>query len=194
VKRGMTLFLIMVFMSFVAWGRTKAVIKTNFGDIRIILYDEAAPATVANFVRYAEEGLYDGILIHRILRGFVIQSGGYYMSGGLLLPVKTYTPVASEADNGLYNIKGTLAMARVGRDPDSATSQFFINMKTNTELNYKGEGSKPDSYTVFGRVVSGWEALKQIENVRVGRNGPFEAFPLTDAIIHTVRIEREEDD
>ncbi len=173
-------------------ARPKAVIETNHGEIWVALYEKDAPETVANFMRYAEEGLYDGVVFHRVLPGFILQSGGYVEEDGRLRHIDLFGRIKSEADNGLYNIKGTLAMARSGRDPDSATSEFFINLDSNKELNYKGEGSKPVSYTVFGKVYKGWDVIGKIAAIPVETRGPFKAYPVEEAVVRTVRIIREE--
>lgn len=142
------------------------VFHTNHGDIRIELYQAQAPETVANFLAYVRSGFYDGTVFHRVIPGFVIQGGGFNTE---LARKKTREPIVNESDNGLDNERGTLSMARTN-DPDSATSQFFINLDDNPPLNARG--GRP-GYAVFGRVVAGMEAVDAIADIPTGAAGPF---------------------
>lgn len=157
-------------------------IQTSMGDIVIALAPEKAPLSVANFLQYAEEGHYDRTIIHRVVKGFVIQGGGFsrYFNKRL-----TRAPVPYEGDNGLKNVRGAVAMAR-GQSPDSADAQWFINVKDNPDLDevQTDYGPKP-GYSVFGRVVSGMDVVDAINAVETGPGGPFEAEVPVERIIVT---------
>ncbi|UHQ55088.1 MULTISPECIES: peptidylprolyl isomerase [Microbulbifer] len=156
--------------------RPQVDIKTDLGTVRVELYADKAPATVENFLQYVDSGFYDGVIFHRVIPGFMAQTGGHTFD---FQEKETRDPVVNESDNGLQNIRGTLSMARTD-DPDSATSQFFINYGDNTRLD--GSEDKP-GYTVFGKVVSGMEVVDRIgEEPR----GLYRAFP--DAPNTPVRI------
>lgn len=150
----------------------RAKIATSKGDIIVELYPDKAPASVANFLQYAKEGHYDRTIFHRIVKGFVIQGGGYSKS---FLERPTHEPVKYEGDNGLKNLRGTVAMARTD-DPQSATSQFYINLKDNSGLDHKVTDLGPRyGYTVFGKVVVGMEVVDAIGAAQTGPGGPFDA-------------------
>ncbi|UCD25734.1 MAG: peptidylprolyl isomerase [Gemmatimonadota bacterium] len=138
------------------------IITTSMGDITIELFPEEAPITVANFTAYVDSGFYDSTLFHRVVPAFVIQGGGITAMG----PKETRAPIQNEADNGLLNERGTLSMARTS-DPNSATSQFFINLEHNQILDH---GVRDFGYAVFGRVTSGMEVVDQIAAVATGAN------------------------
>jgi len=149
------------------------VIETSKGTIEIELYEEKAPKTVENFKKYLEEGFYDGLVFHRVIDGFMIQAGGFYPDGTYKEP--SYAPIENEAKNGLKNVKGTIAMART-RDPNSATTQFFINTVDNQGLDYPN----PDGYgyAVFGKVIEGIDVVEDIESVPTGdKNTPYGKIP-----------------
>jgi cyclophilin family peptidyl-prolyl cis-trans isomerase len=133
-------------------------LETNAGDILIELYPDKAPATVKNFLRYVDDGHYDETLFHRVVRGFVIQGGGY---GRDMVKRPTHDPIPNEAVNGLSNEKGTVAMARTP-DKDSARDEFFINAADNPVLDHKDETDEGYGYAVFGRVVEGEDVVKKI--------------------------------
>ena len=160
---------------------TKTVqLDTSAGSIRVELDDERAPASVANFLAYAKAGHYDGTVFHRVIRGFMVQGGGFEPG----MKQKTSgAPIANEAKNGLKNKHYTLAMARTS-DPHSATAQFFINTTDNSFLDNERAGDGW-GYAVFGRVVEGTEIVDAIESVKTGRKGGHDDVPLED-----VRIER----
>ena len=142
------------------------------GDIIVELYPDKAPKTVENFLRYATEGLYDRTLFHRVVRGFVIQGGGY---SRLFTQRKLYDPIPYEGDNGLKNVRGTLAMARSDK-PDSAQAQWFINLIDNPKLDHSVTQYGPIyGYTVFGRVVEGMDVADAIGQVETGPGGEFDA-------------------
>lgn len=156
---------------------------TNYGEISVEIYPQAAPVTVKNFLHYAVDDFYDGIVFHRVVKGFVIQAGLFDVSGSPRLNLRA--PIISEADNGLSNEKWTLAMAR-SDDPDSASAQFFINLNDNAFLDYAGE--EAPGYTVFGRVVEGMNLVENIGNLPVSTQGQFEAVPLQFVTILDVEI------
>ncbi|MEE4211677.1 MAG: peptidylprolyl isomerase [Parvularcula sp.] len=161
-------------------------IQTSMGDIYVELEAERAPVTVANFLEYAESGYYDRLVFHRVIDGVLIQGGGYSRS---LYPRATRDPIVSESDNGLRNLRGTIAMARYD-DPDSATSQFFINLQDNPDLDRQGDEFKMDAgYTVFGKVVSGLDVADAIGAVPTG-SGDGGVFLETDVPLEPVYIER----
>ncbi len=140
---------------------TQVLIKTNQGDIELELYGDKAPATVKNFLRYVDEGTYNGTIFHRVINGFMIQGGGYTVE---MEKKPTHAPVKNEADNGLTNQTGTIAMARTS-DPHSATAQFFINHADNDFLDHSSKTTRGWGYTVFGRVTQGMDAVNTIADV-----------------------------
>lgn len=144
-------------------------LQTNQGEIVLELYPDKAPLTVENFLRYARDGFYDGTLFHRVIDGFMIQGGGFT---GDFKRKKTRAGVRNEADNGLKNVRGSIAMART-MDPHSATSQFFINLVDNDFLNFRHPTSRGWGYTVFGKVVSGMDVVDRIGGLTTGPGGPF---------------------
>ena len=160
------------------------VVSTDSGDIEVELYPEKAPKTVENFLAYANEKFYDGTVFHRVIKGFMIQGGGMTPD---MKQKDTKAPIVSESNNGLKNMRGTIAMARTN-DPNSATSQFFINHKDNAFLDYKG-GSDV-GYTVFGKVISGIEAVDKIAEVKTGSKGFHQDVPVNSVIIKSVSIKK----
>jgi peptidyl-prolyl cis-trans isomerase B (cyclophilin B) len=161
---------------------TKTVqMDTSAGSLTIELDDQRAPATVANFLQYVKAGHYDGTIFHRVIKGFMVQGGGFEPG---MKHKPTAAPVENEAGNGLKNLRYTLAMARTS-DPHSATAQFFINATDNHFLDHREPSAQGWGYAVFGRVVAGTDVVDRIETVRTGRKGPHDDVPLED-----VRIER----
>ena len=158
--------------------------ETSKGTIVLELDAEKAPATVANFVEYARAGFYDGTLFHRVIPGFMIQGGGFEPG---MKQKKTRAPIKNEADNGLANKTGTIAMARTS-DPHSATAQFFINVKDNDFLNYRAPTTQGWGYCVFGRVVDGMDVVHAIEQVATGQRGMHGDVPLEDVVIRKVTV------
>jgi cyclophilin family peptidyl-prolyl cis-trans isomerase len=158
-------------------------IKTNAGEMLVELYPQKAPKTVANFLNYVQGGFYNGTVFHRVINNFMIQGGGFTPA---LEQKQTLSPIANEADNGLKNEPGTLAMAR-SYDPNSATAQFFINLNNNLHLNfYKPE---PDyyGYCVFGKVIKGLDVAKKIGAVPTTASGPFkEEVPVEKIVIEEI--------
>lgn len=154
--------------------------QTSAGTIRIELDDEKAPASVANFLEYVKSGHYDGTVFHRVIKGFMVQGGGFEPG----MKQKTVgKPIANESANGLKNAHYTLAMARTS-DPHSATAQFFINTSDNTFLD-KDRAQDGWGYAVFGRVVEGTEVVDAIEGVRTGRKGSHDDVPIEDVRIQS---------
>lgn len=145
-------------------------LKTSMGDIVIELFPDKAPKTVANFLQYVKSGFYAGTVFHRVIPGFLIQGGLYTRE---LRPKRTQPPIPDEAHNGLSNLRGTVSAAR-GPDPDSATSQFFINVVDNPRLDYVGNQSGMTwGYAVFGKVIKGMDVVDKIDNLPTGPQGPF---------------------
>lgn len=144
-------------------------LETNKGKIVLELDAAKAPKTVANFLEYVKAGHYDGTIFHRVIAGFMVQGGGFDTR---MEQKPTRPPVENEADNGLKNARGTVAMARTG-DPHSASSQFFVNLVDNTFLNYKSKTPQGWGYTVFGKVVEGMDVVDAIAKIKTGPRGPF---------------------
>ena len=161
-----------------------ATIKTNQGSIVIELNSEKAPKTVENFVRYAKEDFYNQTIFHRVIDGFMIQGGGF-TSDTAQKP--THEPIAIESDNGLKNVTGTIAMARTS-DPNSATSQFFINVVDNAFLDYQAATMSGYGYAVFGTVVEGMDVVNKIKAVPVQDAGMHQNVPTQPVIIEAVTI------
>ncbi len=155
---------------------------TNAGTMRIELDDVKAPLSVANFLAYAAKGHYDNTVFHRVIKGFMVQGGGFEPG---MKQKPTDAPIANEANNGLKNLHYTLAMARTSA-PHSATAQFFINTTDNGFLDFKSESPQGWGYAVFGRVVSGTEVVDAIEGARTGRKGMHDDVPLEDVVIQRV--------
>jgi peptidyl-prolyl cis-trans isomerase B (cyclophilin B) len=157
---------------------------TSAGTLRIELDDAKAPATVANFLAYAAKGHYADTVFHRVIKGFMIQGGGFAPG---MKQKATDAPIKNEANNGLANEKYTLAMARTGV-PHSATAQFFINTKNNGFLNFTSETPQGWGYAVFGKVVAGTEVVDAIEGVRTGSRGGHDDVPVEDVVIKSVTL------
>jgi peptidyl-prolyl cis-trans isomerase B (cyclophilin B) len=157
---------------------------TSAGTMRVELDDAKAPASVANFLAYAAKGHYADTVFHRVIKGFMVQGGGFAVG---MSQKPTDAPIANEANNGLKNAKYTLAMARTS-SPHSATAQFFINTKDNAFLDHTSESAQGWGYAVFGRVVSGTEVVDAIERVRTGRKGMHDDVPVEDVVIQSVAL------
>jgi cyclophilin family peptidyl-prolyl cis-trans isomerase len=163
---------------------TSIVVETDFGNIEIDLEDEKAPNTVTNFLKYLDDKHYDGTIFHRVIPGFMAQGGGY---DGACEKRSVREPVKNEADNGLKNTRGTVAMARTS-DPHSATAQFFINVKDNGFLDYTGSNANGWGYAVFGKVTEGMDVVDKIVGVPTGSKGPFaKDAPVENITIKSVR-------
>lgn len=144
------------------------VFDTTLGEFQVVLYPDKAPVTVKNFMNYVNAGHYNGTIFHRVIKGFMIQGGGLDET---MKKIGGGKPITNEADNGLQNLTGTIAMARTG-DPHSATDQFFINVKDNTNLDYSSPTPRGWGYTVFGKVSYGMDVVHKIENVATtSKNG-----------------------
>jgi cyclophilin family peptidyl-prolyl cis-trans isomerase len=159
------------------------VMETSKGTIKIELFEDKAPITVKNFLTYVEDKHYDGLIFHRVISNFMIQGGGMDSS---MKEKKTRDPIKNEAGNQLSNIRGTIAMARTG-EPDSATSQFFFNVKDNNSLD---RANSPDQigYCVFGRVIDGMDVVDKIKDVETGSRSIHKDVPVEDVVIKSVRL------
>ena len=164
---------------------TEVIIKTSLGDINLELNNEKAPITVENFKSIAESGYYEGTIFHRVINGFMIQGGG--LTADMSNKSSGTSPIQNEANNGLSNDRGTIAMART-MDPHSATSQFFINHKDNGFLNHTGETSQGWGYAVFGVVTDGMDVVDQIAEVTTGSSGAYQDVPQEVITIESVVI------
>lgn len=160
--------------------QTKVLIETNLGNIEVELFDKEAPETVTNFLNYVDNGFYDGTIFHRVIKGFMIQGGGFTPD---MQQKPTNAPVKNEANNGLKNQRGTLAMART-QSVNSATSQFFINTVNN---NFLDHGARDYGYCVFGKVVSGIDIVDAIESVKTGTKGYHGDVPADNVVIISVK-------
>jgi len=158
---------------------TRVDLHTNLGVIGLELDDAKAPVSTANFLSYVRKGHYDGTVFHRVIKGFMIQTGGFDVA---MKQKPTDPPIVNEANNGLTNDRYTIAMARTGA-PHSATAQFFINAADNAFLNFKSESQQGWGYAVFGRVTSGREHVDAIEAVPTGRRGPHDDVPVDDVVV-----------
>ncbi len=167
-------------------GASKVIVnmKTNMGTIVLELDAEKAPVTVENFVNYAKEGFYNGTIFHRVIPNFMIQGGGFEPG---MSQKATQAPIKNEADNGLKNDLGTIAMARTP-DPHSASSQFFINAKDNDFLNFSAPTAHGWGYAVFGKVTEGLDIVQSIEKVKTGSAGMHQDVPVEDVIIEEVTV------
>ncbi len=162
-------------------------LDTSLGSITLELADDKAPKTVENFLGYVRSGFYDGTIFHRVIDGFMIQGGGF---NGSFQQKPTRAPIANEADNGLKNLRGTVAMARTS-DPHSATAQFFINVKDNPALDYRASTPQGWGYAVFGKVVAGMDVVDKIRQTPTGSGGPnhqFSDVPKTPVVITSVTL------
>lgn len=182
-------FVLVAFVSFpltlAAEGNPKAIIHTSMGDIQLELFADKAPASVENFVNYANSGFFDGTIFHRVISHFMIQGGGFTPD---MQKKTTGEPIQNEAANGLSNQKGTVAMARTN-DPHSATAQFFINVQDNPNLDYTGgSNARTWGYAVFGRVTSGMEVVEEIRFVETTSKAPYSDVPVEPVVIESVEI------
>ncbi len=162
----------------------QVLLKTSMGDIVIELYRDKAPVTVKNFLRYVEEGKYDSTIFHRVIDGFMIQGGGMTPD---MRERQTYAPIKNEAGNGLKNEKCTIAMART-QVVDSATSQFFINLKDNDFLDHRDDSPRGFGYAVFGKVIKGMDVVESIGHVKTGAKGFHRDVPLEPVVIEKATI------
>ncbi|MCF6283282.1 MAG: peptidyl-prolyl cis-trans isomerase [Candidatus Polarisedimenticolaceae bacterium] len=165
-----------------AQAGVQVLIQTSLGDIELELNDEAAPSTVENFVSYVNEGFFEGTIFHRVIKGFMIQGGGFNAD---MQRKSTHAPIKNEAKNGLTNMRGTIAMARTG-DPHSATAQFFINHKDNSFLDYPSRDGW--GYCVFGKVTTGMDIVDKIAEQAVSNQNRMQNVPNTPIFITKVTI------
>ena len=178
-------FMIILMMTSNVQAETTTVkMETNQGTIIIELDGDNAPNTVANFITYVNEGFYDGTIFHRVISNFMIQGGGFNAD---MSQKTTRDPIQNEANNGLKNDTGTIAMARTS-DPHSATAQFFINVKDNDFLNFSSETQQGWGYAVFGKVSEGMKVVDAIKNVATTSNGPYQDVPAETITIEKVSI------
>lgn len=157
---------------------------TNHGDIVVKTFADKAPETVANFLDYCREGFYNNTIFHRVINGFMIQGGGFEPG---MKQKATKATIKNEANNGLKNTRGTLAMART-MAPHSATAQFFINVVDNDFLNFRSESADGWGYCVFAEVVEGMDVVDAIKAVKTGRNGMHQDVPVEDVVINSVTV------
>lgn len=177
------LFLAFFGTSEASGANPKVLLKTSKGDITLELYADKAPVSVKNFLDYVDAKFYDGLIFHRVIKGFMIQGGG------LTPDMSTRTakaPIKNEAGNGLKNDRGTLVMARSG-EVDSATCQFFINVADNPNLDYKGESPEEYGYCPFGKVIEGQDIVDRIADVPVKDEGDLERLPVQTVGIKSIR-------
>ncbi|AKG70267.1 MULTISPECIES: peptidylprolyl isomerase B [Serratia] len=157
---------------------------TNHGDIVIKTFADKAPVTVENFLNYCREGFYNNTIFHRVINGFMVQGGGFEPG---MHQKDTKATIKNEANNGLKNTRGTLAMARTN-DPHSATAQFFINVVDNDFLNFRAENSQGWGYCVFAEVAEGMDVVEKIKAVKTGRSGMHQDVPVEDVVITSVTV------
>jgi peptidyl-prolyl cis-trans isomerase B (cyclophilin B) len=174
--------------SLAAEGNPTAMMHTSKGDIELELFADQAPESVENFISYANSGFYDGTIFHRVISHFMIQGGGFTPD---MEKKPTGEPIRNEADNGLSNKRGTIAMARTNH-PHSATAQFFINVQDNMNLDHSGQSSSAAwGYAVFGRVTSGMEVVDDIRFVQTTKVGPYSDVPVEPVVIESVEIRKD---
>jgi len=160
-------------------------IKTNLGNIKIELFKEKSPNTSENFIEYIKSGYFSGTIFHRVIKDFMIQGGGFDSE---MNQKETSSPIKNEANNGLSNDRGTIAMARTN-DPHSASAQFFINLKDNNFLDFKSESIQGWGYCVFGKVIQGMDIVDDIAMSKTGSYGPHQDVPIDQIIIEEIIIE-----
>jgi peptidyl-prolyl cis-trans isomerase B (cyclophilin B) len=160
------------------------ILHTNFGDITLELDSAKAPKTVANFVDYVKSGHYNGTIFHRVINNFMIQGGGFTKD---MKQKPTKATIPNEANNGLKNVIGSIAMARTS-DPHSASAQFFINVKDNDFLDFRNESTQGWGYAVFGKVTKGMEVVNKIKAVKTGNSGGHGDVPVEPVIIETAEV------
>ena len=170
-------------MQALAAENPKVVLDTSKGKIVLALYPEKAPETVKNFLNYVDQKFYDGTIFHRVIPNFMIQGGGFTAD---MQRKPTGAPIKNEADRGLKNERGTIAMARTG-DPHSATAQFFINTADNDFLNHKSKTQQGWGYAAFGKVVEGMDTVDAISAVKTTARGPYRDVPVEPVVIKSAR-------
>jgi peptidyl-prolyl cis-trans isomerase A (cyclophilin A) len=182
------LFIICCFFVFTSTAASAAnpqvLFETNRGEFLVELYPEKAPKSVANFLKYVNAGFYKDTIFHRVIPRFMIQGGGFNAD---MTEKETFAPIVNEAGNGLLNEIGTIAMARTG-DPDSATSQFFINLENNQFLNYQSPAPDLIGYCVFGRVLKGMDVVREIGITPTGNVAGYSDVPKSPILIQQIKI------
>lgn len=166
------------------------ILHTNFGDITLELDYEKAPKTAENFEQYVRDGFYDGVIFHRVINGFMIQGGGFEPG---MVQKTTRETIENEADNGLSNTSGSIAMART-MDPHSASAQFFINVSDNTFLDHTAKTTEGWGYAVFGKVVEGMEIVDKIKTTATTMRAGHQDVPVDDVIIESAEVVVQEED
>jgi peptidyl-prolyl cis-trans isomerase B (cyclophilin B) len=185
MKRAVSFLIVLGLISLSGCGggdNPHVVMETSMGTVKIELFQDKAPVTVANFLKYVDAGFYDGTIFHRVIPTFMIQGGGFTPD---LKEKPTRESIANESSNGVRNERGTLAMARTSV-PDSATSQFFINVKDNSALD-RAKAADKVGYAVFGRVIEGMDVVDKIKLVKTGNRGPHEDVPIEPVLIKSIR-------
>ncbi len=180
----LTFMALMLFSNIVFAAPIKVLMETSVGNIELELYQDKAPKTVENFLKYVNSGFYNGTIFHRVIKNFMIQGGGFTQD---MNQKPTNAPIANEAYNGLKNDRGTIAMARTN-EPHSATSQFFINHKDNSSLNYKAQTIAGWGYAVFGKVTKGMDVVDKIADVKTGIKGFHQDVPVENIIIKSIKV------
>ena len=184
IKQFLFLFLLTFLITFKTFAATEVEFKTSMGDFTVELYPEKAPVTVANFLQYVRSGFYEKTIFHRVINNFMIQGGGFERD---LFEKPTKAPIKNESNNGLKNKVGTIAMARTP-EPDSATAQFFINLKDNDFLDYTSPEPDKIGYCVFGKVTKGMEVVKQIGITPTGSISRFTDVPIKPIKIISAKV------
>ena len=190
MTRYLALFVLLAFTAFAASaaepaaGNPTVQFETSKGAFTIELFASEAPLSTANFLEYVRSGFYDGTIFHRIVPGFVIQGGGFTAD---MVQKDTRAPIKNEADNGLPNLRGTLSMAR-RQEPDSASSQFFVNLTDNAFLNHQAPTTSGWGYAVFGRVIAGMDVIDAIAQSPTGVAGGMPDVPLTPVTVQSARV------
>ncbi len=186
MKLLISLFLLALTVSTAYAGNPRVQMQTNVGNIVVELYPDRAPKTVANFLNYVKSGFYEGTVFHRVIKNFMVQGGAF--DKALKWHQPAAEPIFNEAKNGLPNEPGTLAMAH-DRDPNSATTQFFINLESNKHLNHHRDDPGYYGHCVFGKIVEGMDVMKQIAERPTGASGPFKAnVPLEPIVIEKIAL------
>jgi len=184
MKRSLLVFLWLSVCVLPVQASEKVLLETNLGDITLELYEDKAPETVENFLRYVDEDFYTDTIFHRVIPGFMIQGGGFDTD---LNKKQTRGPISNEATNGLKNRRGTIAMARTS-EVNSATAQFFVNLKDNDFLDFRNRTDRGYGYAVFGKVVEGMEVVDRIAGVPTQRrDARFKNLPSQQVVINQVR-------
>lgn len=184
MKKQLTALVFTTIFTSITMANTLVNMQTSQGNIEIELYDQQAPITTQNFLHYAKSGFYQGTIFHRVIPNFMIQGGGFDQS---FKEKKTNAPIKNESDNGLKNTRGTIAMARTN-DPNSATSQFFINTVDNQSLN---RSTYDDGYTVFGKVTKGLDVIDHISHTQTSTHGMYGDVPVKTITIEKVTIKNQ---